>query len=338
MNVFIKNCLKIAGVSILLGLLLGIIGFGMDNTIFNNWENFNITIGDNNIRSGFRSDWNDSRTGNDDAGNFAGNSGNTNGADGKDKDDLVSGNLVSGNFNDVKSLSMDISYGTVNIMEGESFNIEVENGQSEEFESTINEGVWEIKDNSDYFNNSDNYSDITVFGIRISTNSHPFKPAALIVTVPEGFVFEDLVIELGAGAIRADRLTSQNAEIEVGAGSLRIKELVAEKESSYSIDTGELIIDDLTARNVQMDCGVGNLTASGSITGDSYVNCGIGNVDLDIAGKEEDYNYSVDCEIGTVIINNNSYSGINSKTEKNNNAENSFTLNCGIGKIGLKIR
>mgnify|MGYP001585048665 CR=1 FL=1 len=48
-------------------------------------------------------------------------------------------------------------------------------------------------------------------------------------------------------------------------------------------------------------------------------------------------NYSVDGGIGSVIINNNRYNGVNSKTKINEGAENSFTLDHGIGMIILKI-
>ncbi|MGB8454636.1 MAG: DUF4097 family beta strand repeat-containing protein [Anaerocolumna sp.] len=313
MNAFIKNSLKIAGVSILLGLMLAVVAFSMDNTVFDNWENFNISMGDNNIHPGFWSDRADSKA--------------------WEEDDSFSGN--EGSFEDIKSLSLDISYGTVTIKEGDSFGIDVENIPEDELNSTVKDGVWEINDNTD---NAGNDSKITIFGINIiNNNSHPFKAADIKLTVPEDFVFENLDIILDAGTIKADSLISDKADIDVGAGSLRINELTAREKSSYSIDTGELIIDELNANDAKINCGVGNLTASGIITGDSYVTNGIGNVELDIDGDEADYNYSVDCGIGTVIINDNSYSGVNSKTKKNNNAENSFTLDCGIGKIALKI-
>lgn len=343
MNAFIKNCLRIAGISILLGLVLGAIGFSMDNTVFDNWEDFNVTIGNNNYHSDKGLITKDSGEWDNDSWDRNGESDSS--SDVEQKDDLDSDDLDlenvdsdnSENYEDIKSLSMDISYGTVNIKEGDSFDIEVENLQKDEIQNTIEDGVWIISDNND---DSGYTNEISIFGIKITNSSinNPFHPGTIELTVPKDFDFENLEISLGAGTIKADKLTSENANIDVGAGSLRIKELSAVKESSYSIDTGNLVIDYLTAHNANINCGVGNLTASGNITGDSYITCGIGNVDLNITGKEDDYNYSIDCGIGTVIINGNSYSGVNSRTKRNNNAENSFTLDCGIGKIALKIQ
>lgn len=319
MNAFIKNCLKIAGISIFLGLLLVIISFSMDNTVFDNWENFNITLGNNNNHSGRWTDPDNPEEWDD--------------WDNEEEWNKEEASVTSDSFKDVKSLLLDISYGTVEIKKGDSFNIHADNIGSDEYYSTIEDGVWKIGDNRENSNN-----EISVFGIKISDSAvHPFNVANIELTIPEDFVFENLDIILNAGTIKAERLAAENADIDVGAGSLHMEELSAENKSSYSIDTGELAIENLTAHNANINCGVGNVNASGIITGDSMVTCGIGNVSLDIEGNENDYNYNIDCGIGTVIINSNSYSGVNSKTKANNNAKNSFDLDCGIGKIALKI-
>ncbi|QHQ61792.1 DUF4097 family beta strand repeat protein [Anaerocolumna sedimenticola] len=339
MNAFIKNCLKIAGISILLGLFLLLISFSMDNTVFSNWENFNITLGNNNNHSGRWSD-SDKEEAWDDWDNEKAKEEEPDGlvldnADGKltevEAEDKSSHNEDS--FKDVKSLALDISYGTVSINEGEDFDIHVDNIGSDNYYSTVKNGVWKIGDNGE-----NNNSEFSIFGVKISDSAiHPFNAANIELTIPEDFVFENLDIKLGAGTIKAERLTSKKADIDVGAGSLHIEELSASENSSYSIDTGELVIENINAQDANINCGVGNLTASGVIIGDSLVTCGIGNVSLDINGNENDYNYNVDCGIGTVIINDNSYSGVNSKHKTNNNAKNSFDLDCGIGKIALEI-
>jgi hypothetical protein len=341
MRVFLKNCLRIAGFSVLIGIVLCFVAFSIDNSVFDNWRNFNIPHGDNKLLSGFWSDW-----------NIPANWDGTNGRDNQeemhqdllehsdneieeDKDETIFADSGKSS-DDIKSLSLDITYGTVTIQEGDSFDIEVNGMPEDAVKDTVENGVWNISDTLD---KSEAENEISVFGFKISSsNSHPFKAADIKLTVPEDYVFENLDIILDAGTIKADNLSAQNADISVGAGSLKIDELTAGNKSSYSIDTGELIINDLYARDTNMNCGVGNLRASGVITGDNYVTCGIGNVDLDMDGDEEDYNYSIDCGIGTVIINSNTYSGVNSKTKKNNNAENSFTLDCGIGKISLNIQ
>lgn len=337
MRVFLKNCLRIAGFSVLIGIVLCFVAFSIDNSIFDNWKNFSIPFGDNSFETGSwldRDDWVDRDNQVEKDVEVSEYSDYENENEKEQNETVTSDGGKS--LSKIQSLSLDITYGTVTISEGESFELDVDGVPDDVVKNTIDNGVWNISDTLDQ---SEVKNEVSVFGFKISSsNSHPFKSANIKLTVPEDFVFDNLDIILDAGTIKADSLTAKNADISVGAGSLKIDELTASNKSSYSIDTGELIIDNLEARDANMNCGVGNLRASGTITGDNYVTCGIGNVDLDMEGEEEDYNYSIDCGIGTVIINSSSYSGVNSKTKKNNDAKNSFTLDCGIGKISLNIQ
>ena len=301
MNALMKNCFRIAGISMLAGIILVAVAFSIDNTIFYNWENFNISIGDNIIRANSWENRNNSRN-----SNWNGNDGNrfTNEVRQGTSDQNSQNNQSSSDeINNIKSISLDISYGTVTVKEGEYFDIKAVNDFNNNIHENVSSGVWKISDTAEA---SGNESTISIFGFKITEGANPFQTSDIELTIPEDFAFENLDIDLGAGTIKADNLIADSANIAVGAGSLRIKSLTAKSKSFYSIDTGELIIEDLTARDANINCGVGNLKASGIINGDSYVTCGIGNVDLDIDGEEEDYNYNVDCGIGTVIINNNS--------------------------------
>jgi hypothetical protein len=310
----------------LTGVILVAVAFGMDNQLFYNWEDFNFSIGDNIFRASYWENRNNSH--NDDS----------NGNDDNRLTDQKSQNTLndSDEIKDIKSIFLDISYGTVTVKEGDYFDIKIDNDLNN-IQENVSNGVWEISDTADTTDAIGNVSNVSIFGFKITKGANPFHTADIELTIPEDYTFENLDIVLGAGSIKADNLTADSANIDVGAGSLRIKSLTVKSKSTYTLDTGELIINDLTARDANINCGVGNLKASGIINGDSSVTCGIGNVELDIDGEEEDYNYIVDCGIGTVIINNNSYSGVNARTRKNNDADDSFKLNCGIGKISLKI-
>lgn len=93
----------------------------------------------------------------------------------------------------------------------------------------------------------------------------------------------------------------------------------------------------MDAKDITAECGIGDLRITGEIIGNNTIKNDIGDVNISVDGKEEDYNYQVDCEIGTVNINNNRYSGVSSQTKNNTGAENSFNVECGIGKVSLKI-
>lgn len=367
MNTFLKNCLKLAGLAILLGFVLAVIGFGMDNSVF---REDNFQFGPINIKSNDRMEditgdlakdsgsieYYDNTKANQASSNYSNNTevtqANSDLALTIDKDQTI----YSGTYNDVKSIDLDISYGSIIIKEGDTYSIQAIDISEEHFNSRVkNNGEWVIdykkKNNIVDFerydgesNYSNNYSHtISILGFEINVggnNSNTiFNSPEFIITIPSNFETDKLNIRLGAGTLKVkDMLKTRDAMIDIGAGSGRISNILVTNKSSFTVGTGELVIDYIESKDVKIDCGVGNLEASGKITGDSSVTCGIGNVDLEVEGDETNYNYSVDCGIGTVIINNNRYSGVNSKTTKYDGANNSFTLDCGIGKISLKIK
>jgi hypothetical protein len=348
MRAFIRNCLRIAGIFILLGLFLMAAGYSMDDTIFNDWNDFSFSVFDENDFDGFDF-WDSNRETKENkiSGVFDGDvTEEAKHDEVKVKNEYVSSenssptklnNSENDKYEDVEALSLDIAYGTVKIKSGDHFDIEIKNVDSSEIENKIEDGVWIIKDYK-----GDNSSDISLFGVKINVDKNAAsvslnKAANVEITIPEGYEFNNFELKLDAGSLKVDKVDSENAYIDVGAGNCNINHLEVAEDSYYSVGTGELVIDDIKVNNATFECGVGNLSAEGIITGDNTVTCGIGNVNLDVDGDFKDYNYNVNCGLGSVTINKSTYSGVNSKRNQNNDADNNFLLECGIGKISLNI-
>ncbi len=73
------------------------------------------------------------------------------------------------------------------------------------------------------------------------------------------------------------------------------------------------------------------------ITGNSDIKSGIGSIKLDLIGNIDDYGISVDCGIGSVIINGDKYSGIGVNKKNTIGAKNDFRIECGTGDIEINI-
>ncbi|BCJ94733.1 hypothetical protein acsn021_23020 [Anaerocolumna cellulosilytica] len=362
MRVFMKNLLKIAGIALLIGIILMIAGFSMDTTMFERPEDFSYSILGRNFRNraGFwfgekattetakkdtvpktsykdERDWDE-----DDWDEYEDNEGIGSWEE-ADRKDIYNDSLdYPISYKKVDSLKLDVSSGTVTIKEGETFSVDVNEAGADYVKSEVSDGILKITD-SGYFNadRNDEVHVISIFGVKVRTDKNNISwpdNTRIEITLPQEFKADKLTLSIGAGAIQADSLKAKTAIVNVGAGRIRIDELNVENASSYSVGAGELIIEDFTGRDIDVECGIGAISLSGIIKGVNEVNCGIGSVEMDINGKEEDYNYDVSSGIGTVRINNNKYSGIASESIKNTGAKDSFSLKCEIGKIDLKIR
>lgn len=139
----------------------------------------------------------------------------------------------------------------------------------------------------------------------------------ITVNYPKDLRFKEASIEVAAGTVTmCDDFQTDELEVSVGAGEFT--------------NTGKISV----ANDISVAVGTGNVEISELDMHDLEVDCGIGNVDLDILGKEADYNYEISCAAGNVDIGDSSYSGIgHDKNITNPNARGEMELNCGVGNI-----
>lgn len=145
----------------------------------------------------------------------------------------------------------------------------------------------------------DSYVDEGVLHIKGENGSVSSSDAVLVVVIPKGMKFDEVDLELGASKAEIDGLVANSIDIEVGAGKADVL--------------------NLDATNLSADVGVGQLV-------------------ITAVGKETDYNYKVECGIGSVKIGGQFYQGIG--TEKNityQGASRFMDVECGIGEIQIQF-
>lgn len=159
------------------------------------------------------------------------------------------------------------------------------------------------------------------------------------ITVPCGMKLEVLELCVGAGTARLKNASTSydRAEIEVGAGKLEITALVVENNIDIEVGAGNADIQNMTAATASIECGVGKMSVKGAVAGDTKIECGVGNIEMYLDAVESDYNYDIDCGIGSVYINGSKRGGLlASKADMTHaGAKGTIKLECGIGKIEL---
>ncbi|MGM9641135.1 MAG: DUF4097 family beta strand repeat-containing protein [Faecousia sp.] len=124
----------------------------------------------------------------------------------------------------------------------------------------------------------------------------------VILTVPEGFVFEDASITAGAGKVTADVLSSNTLRLELGAGTTDINCLNATSGASIDGGAGKLTIGGGELRDLCLNMGVGALELTGKLTGDCSLDYGVGDTRLVLLGNKEDYQIKLDKGLGTASL------------------------------------
>lgn len=342
MRVFLKNLFRIAGGAIALGIVLLIVALGMDNRVYTKWHRVDLSLGNGWII------WNGDGY-DEEAAPTADNVKETEGS---------TESMYPVSYQNVKSLDFHMFAGKLYIKEGKEFSLDINEEGNKRISSEVKDGIWTLREKSGGQKTADGENNITIFGIDINL-SNPVRNKDLTevyVTIPKGFTADKLALSVDAGTITADSLAANTGSITVGAGTCKINELNVKDSSSYKVDAGMLEIDNGTINNGTMSCAAGrigiddgvihngniscmagSIDINGSITGDSQISASVGAINLKLDGKEEDYNYTIDCNLGTLMLNGTRYSGINKHITQKNSAPNTMTLNCDVGSISMNI-
>ena len=138
--------------------------------------------------------------------------------------------------------------------------------------------------------------------LTISEKKKPFsfftEGITVVLNVPKDFVFEDAVIDTGAGEVQIDSLSCDALELSLGAGKAEINNLTANSRADIDGGAGELNIDGGRLCDLELDMGVGELTLKSRIEGKSRLDYGVGQANLTLLGSREDYKIELDKGIG----------------------------------------
>ena len=158
----------------------------------------------------------------------------------------------------------------------------------------------------------------------------------LILYLPEGKYFDEVDIELGAGTVTLNDITSGEISLEVGAGQILTSNLQA-GELDVSVGAGEADLDAMTVDVLDVEVGMGELTGSGSVGRRADIECGMGNVELKLAGSQQDFNYKIESAAGNLDLGKDSYSGLAQERRIDNGAGKNMAIECSMGNIKIEF-
>lgn len=237
---------------------------------------------------------------------------------------------------EVRGLSLDIGFAKLIVKEEATDKIVVSTMRDEEKSSKyycgLSDGILQVEAGNVNIN-------ITVFGKESTFHKGDIEKEEVCITVPYDMHFELLELCLGAGNAQLlnQTTTYERAEFEVGAGVLKAEMVKVDAHVDIELGAGNIEMSHLSAKTADIDCGVGRMMVNGTVEGDIDIDCGVGNIEMCLDAIESDYNYKVDCAIGSVVINGKKCGGFfaSSSNMTSQTAKGTIDLDCGVGKIEL---
>jgi len=150
----------------------------------------------------------------------------------------------------------------------------------------------------------------------------------IIITLPEGFAFEKVDMDLGAGNVEIDVLSCRTLDLDLGAGNFSAESLSATKRADIDGGAGKILIGGGSLSDLELDMGVGELYLHSELLGNSDLDMGVGNVKLWLLGDKSNYKLDIDKGIGEVRFDGSYVSG-----GVFGNGARRVDIDGGIGKI-----
>jgi len=236
---------------------------------------------------------------------------------------------ITETYEGVTSIDLDIAYGDVEIIKGDTFSINAENLVGDEFESYISGDTWYVSQQTD--------KSVGIFGIDISLGQlggwdDDYVPR-ITITVPKDFTADQFTLNMGAGEVSAESIQAFEGQFEIGAGRLEVNQITVSNKAYFNVGAGEMVLSDAMLNDITMECGVGSVSIEGTITGNNDISSGVGSIDLDLNGSKEDYSYEISAGIGDVDIGNQSFTATDKSID--NPGNNFMRLESGVGEISV---
>lgn len=212
---------------------------------------------------------------------------------------------------EVKKLDAELGALQLNILPSEDQNLHIYTSGSGNYQSYVKEGTLYLKGIS----GTGIETDLSAGegGIHFDFD---LPACGITLLIPADFYFEEAKLSLGTGTV------SGSCPWEVGRLDI---ELAA----------GEIILSGMETEFLNAEVGAGALTYEGSISGEAEVECGMGDVTLQLDDSQTDYNYEVEMAAGNVTIGSESFGGIAGERNINNNAARNIKVECAMGNVEI---
>lgn len=155
----------------------------------------------------------------------------------------------------------------------------------------------------------------------------------LIIYVPSSYSFNDVAIDSGTGMVGIDRLTTNNLYLDLGAGKISINNLFVRDSTEIDGGAGEINVNGGILNDLDLDMGVGKFTLSSRIMGNSKIDAGVGEMNLNLMDSSDEYEIKLDKGIGSARLN-----GKDMKNGSYGYGSNFIDIDGGVGSINIKTK
>ncbi|MCM1027771.1 MAG: DUF4097 family beta strand repeat-containing protein [Roseburia sp.] len=167
------------------------------------------------------------------------------------------------------------------------------------------------------------------------------RDVSVTLYVPTDFRYQKAELEMGAGSLSYPGLQADSASVEVGAGKIELENAQV-KELEIEVGAGQAEVTGMQVEELKVEVGMGEFRGDGAIDGDVNIECSMGNLELCVAGRQEDFNYEIDGALGNISLggafDGREFGGLSKERSVNNGASKEMEISCAMGNITISFQ
>ena len=216
---------------------------------------------------------------------------------------------IQKSYQDIRELNLDTATGEIKILKAPAGqqNITVETHKISKilkFKCYEEDGVLNIETNEKAWN-------------WLYAKNHA-EDAKIYIYIPEDYELEETELNLNAGSIYIEDIHTEQLDIDV--------------------DAGEVHAEHFLTNELSMNCDMGTIEVAGKTLGDADLESSVGEIDFTAIGSETDYNYDLNCDIGSIVCGTKEFTELGSEYNIDNQSDKTMSIECGVGEVNVQFQ
>lgn len=167
------------------------------------------------------------------------------------------------------------------------------------------------------------------------------RDVRITLYVPAGSSYRRAELEMGAGSLTYPSLQADSASVNVGAGGIELQSAQV-KELEIEVGAGQAEVTDMQVTKLDVTVGMGEFLGDGVIDGNVKMDCSMGNLELRVTGRQEDFNYEIEGALGNISLEGESgtqsFGGFAQERSIDNGADKEMEISCSMGNIAIRFQ
>ena len=165
------------------------------------------------------------------------------------------------------------------------------------------------------------------------------KNVTLEIIIPNRLIHE-IEVENKTGDVTLQGIETNELSLELGVGDIELEEVTIHSETEIKGGTGDIQVKDSTFYSkFDIEEGAGDIAFIGELMGNVKINCGIGDVKLEVDNHRDNYHIVAEGGVNSLKIDGEKMGG-SLATQYNDNYENNrfdMKLEVGVGDVQVNF-